>query len=100
MIFMHDKGHMFQPRADKIFGSDYILMEMQEQIAERTGNGTDTLYYQYHEFGRTHWKSLDTPEKRCDSENKYNATKCITHFLESSMGCSMSMAESDREMKR
>ena len=90
---------MFQPRADKIFGSDYTILEIEEQIKERLGNGTDTLYYQYYEFARTHWKTLDTPEKRCNSENKYNATKCITRFLENSMGCSMNMAESDKEME-
>ena len=83
---------MYIPRADKIFGSEYIITE------EVWENGTS--YHQYHEFGRTHWKSLDTEEKRCDTENQYNTTKCITHFLENSIGCSMGMAESDTEVER
>ena len=93
LIFLHDKGHMYMPRVDRIFGSEYIVIH-------KSTWENETAYYQYHEFGRTHWKSLDTQDKRCDVENRYNATKCITLFLENSIGCSMGMAESNRDVKR
>ena len=85
---------MYLPRADKIFGSEYILLRHKEKME----NGTE--FHQIYDVERANWESLDSQEKRCDSENKNYATKCITNFLENYIGCSMGMAESDTEMER
>ena len=97
VIFLHDKGHLFLPRPDRIFGSEYYLLQMSE-LAKEMDNSTE--YHQYFEMERSYWKSLDSEEKRCDVENRNNATKCVTHFLENSVGCSMGISESDNELER
>ena len=88
---------MYLPRPDKIFGSDYNLLRLSELPQEMENN---TEYHQYFEVERAHWESLDSEGKRCDVENRNHATKCVTRFLETSIGCSMGIAESDNELKR
>ena len=52
-------------------------------------------------MAKTHWKALDTPLKRCRSENKEaNTTKCIVEFLEHKIGCSMGLSKGNSEVKR
>ena len=97
MIFLHDKGHMFLPRADRIFGSEYIILH-KEEFKNHIKNGTD--YMQGYEIQRTYWESLNSKDKRCDDENKNYATKCVTNFLENSIGCSLGMAESGMNVER
>ena len=55
---------MYLPRADKIFGSEYILLRHKEKME----NGTE--FHQIYDVERANWESLDSQEKRCDSENK------------------------------
>ena len=55
----------------------------------------ETGLYQYYELERTYWKALDTPEKRCDMKNTAFPTKCITNYLEKTIGCSMGLVESN-----
>ena len=98
VILLHDKGHMYLPRPDRIFGSDYYMLQGLSELANERENNTE--YQQYYEVERAHWQSLDSEEKRCDVENRNNATKCITHFFENSIGCSMGIAESDHELNR
>ena len=47
-----------------------------------------------------HLKAIDTPEARCDVENKDNTTECIAKYLEDSIGCSMGMAGSRMKTER
>ena len=54
-------------------------------------------YRQTFTITRTHWKALNTVDKRCDEDTKMeaNTTKCITHYIEEKTGCSMGFAGSD-----
>ena len=88
---------MYLPRADRSFGSDYTYMQLFELERERESG---MVLQQMYEVDRAHWKSLDSKERRCDSENKNYVTKCITKFLENSIGCSMGMPESNKEVDR
>ena len=97
MIFLHDKGHQFIQRADRVFGSEYIIFQNPE-FQKEIKNGTD--YIQVYEVQRTYWEALDSKERRCDEENKHYPTECVTNFLEDSIGCSMGMAESDDKLER
>ena len=97
MIFIHNKGHMFLQRGDRIFGSEYIILQ-KEELKKHIKNGTD--YTQTYEIKRTYWESLNSEEKRCDNENKNHATRCITNFLENLIGCSIGMAESGMKLER
>ena len=89
---------MYFPKPDNIFGSDYMILDIAEIIQKENLN--ETGLYQYFELQRTFWKSLDTPEKKCDMKNKGLTTKCITNFLEQTIGCSMGLAESDPGVER
>ena len=88
---------MYLPRADRFFGSDYNFMPLSELERER---GSGMVLQQMYEVDRVHWKSLDSKERRCDTENKNHVTKCITKFLENLIGCSMGMLESNKEVDR
>ena len=89
---------MHFPKPDNIFGSAYIIVDIRDVLLKEALN--DTGLYQYLELERTLWKSLDTPEKKCDMENVVNTTKCITSFLEQTIGCSMGLAEGNPDMDR
>ena len=94
LLFLHNKGHMFFPRADGSFGSDYVYL----QVPEFVDNGT--IYHQLFKFNRAHWKSLDSEEKRCDVGNNNYLTKCVASFLDNLIGCSMGIAQSDNYLNR
>ena len=98
MILVHNKGQMHFPKPDNIFGSDYVIVDIRDILLEEKLN--DTGLYQYFELERTFWKSLDTPEKRCDMKNTVNTTKCMTNFLEQTIGCSMGLAEGNPDLER
>lgn len=95
---MHDKGHMYLQRPDKIFGSDYFLFQKQKFKKDGIKNGTD--YIEGFVIKRTYWEALDSKEKRCDVDNKNHTTECITQFLENLIGCSLGMAEGDCQLDR
>ena len=89
---------MYLPRADRAFGSDYTLIHLSEFEREKGGSGM--ILHQMYEIDRAHWKSLDSKERRCDTDNKNYVTKCITKFLQNLIGCSMGMPESNKEVDR
>ena len=95
---MHDKGHMYLQRPDKIFGSDYFLFQKQKFKKDGIKNGTD--YIEGFVIKRTYWEALDSKEKRCDVDNKNHTTECITQFLENMIGCSLGMAEGGNQLDR
>ena len=93
MILVHNKGQIYFPKPDNIFGSAYIILPLEDILKKETLN--ETGLYQYYELERTYWKALDTPEKRCDMKNTAFPTKCITNYLEKTIGCSMGLVESN-----
>ena len=76
-LYVHNKGQMWFPKNDLIFGSTFIFKNM------RQGNN----YWQTFAITRTHWKALDLPSKRCDEDNQVeaNTTTCITRYIERSL---------------
>ena len=98
MIFVHEKGHLYLPRPDKIFGSSYLWFKKQLFEKEGIKNGTD--YMVVYDIQRTYWEALDSKEKRCDEDNKNHTTECITQFLENLIGCSLGMAEGGNQVDR
>ena len=98
-IFVHNKGQMLFHRRDNIFGSDTFALDWDpERVTIKQQKHIS--FRQYFELGRTHWKTMDIPEMRCDEENKANTTECIATFLEDSIGCSMGLAGSRIEAER
>ena len=58
-------------------------------------------YRQTFKMRRTHWKSLDSPHKRCNDDGvKANTTHCLTSYVEHMVGCSIGSAQGDPQMAR
>ena len=92
---------MIFPRHDNIFGSHtYDLDWDPETVSIKTIYGPRISFRQHFELGRIRSKTIDTPDTRCDSENKANTTECIAKYLEDSIGCSMGLAGSRFEAER
>ena len=92
-FFIHNKGQMYFPKRDEAYGSSYIFKRM----PKREG----TMYSQKYRLERTHWKTLDTENQRCDEVNdNKNTTQCITTYIEKTVGCSVGMFGTDPHMKR
>ena len=92
-VFVYNPHQMFLPNNDRVFGS-YFLKIVPPTDASKN-------YYQEYEISRTHWKSVDRREFRCNSRNeKENTTKCLTEYLENKVGCSMGLQESHYGSKK
>ena len=85
LIFIHNRGQMYFPKVDKIFGSEYMSLQVDSARVKR-GMKEGKIFHIVapYKMAKTHWKALDTNEKRCRSDNnkEANTTKCITEFLE------------------
>ena len=85
---------MHFPKIDRVFGSEFISIDLTEKYEEAVNKGwkNQVHFEQTFELSRTHWKTLDTPGKRCDDKKAIaNTTQCIAHFVENTIGCSMGM---------
>ena len=91
---------MYFPRTDEAFGSFYIYREMQNP--ESNSNlGKKIVFRQSYRLERTHWKTLNTENQRCDEgRSAANMTNCITRYLEQTIGCSVGLYGSDHGVKR
>ena len=100
-VFMHNKDQMYVPKIDNIFGSEFIALQVDSARMKAKKNGSEYHIITVYKMAKTHWKALDTPIKRCRSENKEaNTTKCIVQFLENRIGCSLGLAKSNSKVKR
>ena len=93
-LFVHNKGQMYFPKNDEIFGSHHMSI---------TVNKVNKGYYDQHfTLTRIRWKTLDSEFKRCDEDTtlEANTTECITHHLEDKIGCSMGLSGSDQKLQR
>ena len=83
---------MIFPKNDLIFGSAYVYKFLKQ------GNN----FFQAFAITRTRWKTLDTPDKRCDEDRRTEAktTMCITRSIDKLIGCSMGLSGSDPAAKR
>ena len=107
MLFLHNKGQMYLPNPTKLFGSEYLTMDIPYRTVSESDEGK--YYYLRQDFRLTqiHWKALDQESLRCDeSDDKSQATenvtvsKCIVSYLEKEIGCSMGLMGQQLETNR
>ena len=92
---------MYFPKIDNIFGSEGKFVTLDNSRMKAKPEGTGYFVSQHYKFQKTHWKALDTPLKRCRSDNtEASTTQCLTHFLEHKIGCSLRLPGSDPQIKR
>ena len=85
---------MYFPKDDTIFGSNVIY---KNDFTNYEGD-----YYQALGITRTRWKSLKTDNNNCDDDQEIeaNATKCITHYMEDKIGCSVGLSGNNPEIEQ
>ena len=84
---------MYFVKKNNPFGSYYFYLEMP--------NDREVKWYTSYQLERTRWKTLNTENERCDdTDSDPNMTKCITGYLERSVGCSMGLHGTDPDMER
>lgn len=92
---------MYFPKVDNIFGSEGKFVQLDGPKIKAKPKSVGYHITQYYKIQKTHWKALDTPLKRCRSDNmKANTTQCLTHFLEHKIGCSIGLPRSDQHVRR
>ena len=86
---------MYFPKDDTIFGSDVI-------IKHDFTSDSEGIYEQTLSITRTRWKSLKTDNNNCDDDQNLeaNTTKCITHYMEDEIGCSVGLSGTDPEIEQ
>ena len=100
-VFMHNKDQMYVPKIDKIFGSEFLALQVDSARMKSLELGSAYDITTVHKISKTHWKAIDTPHKRCSYENKEaNTTQCISQFFENKIGCSMGLSKSNSQFKR
>ena len=91
-FYVHNKAQMYLPRQDGAFGSFYFFKKLPPY---------NVLTYDNYLLERTHVKTLNTQNQRCDEENSgVDTTTCITKYLEQTVGCSMGLHGTDPDLKR
>ena len=84
---------MYFLKKDNPFGSYYLFLRMPED--------REMYWRAKYQLERSHWKTLNTDNERCDeTDSEPNTTKCITRYLEQSVGCSMGLYGTDPELER
>ena len=97
MLFVHNKNQMYFPKVDETFGSNFKSIKIKKEMVERN----DSLFLVDYNLKMTRWKSMDTPNKRCDTSNSAaSTTGCITKYVESTISCSMNLALGDSKLER
>ena len=84
---------MYIPKQDDAFGSSYFFKGL--------GAPSNKSYYRSYLVTRTRWKTISTPNQRCDDGNSAaNTTTCITRYIEQKVGCSMGLQGTDPNLSR
>ena len=92
-FFIHNKDQMYIPKQDDAFGSSYFFKGL--------GAPSNKSYYRSYLVTRTRWKTISTPNQRCDDGNSAaNTTTCITRYIEQKVGCSMGLQGTDPNLSR
>ena len=102
-IFIHNEDQMHFPKIDEIYGSDFIIIKMEEQIRlMQKGQKQENVHFEQNfKLRRTRWKTLDTQKKRCDNTNRpADISECIRHFFERKINCSMGLEGGKPTVKR
>ena len=91
-LFVHNKGQMYFPKDDEIFGSDNMYRELY----------LNSSYQEELKIKRTLRKAISNEGNICD-EDKFteaSVTRCITKYLEEKIGCSVGMSGGDPEIDK
>ena len=95
-ILLSNKNQLFH-NTKQLFGSADFMLDMSGIMGTTKANH----FIQGWKIRRARWKLLDTPSKRCDMSNtEANTTRCLTQYMEETVGCSMGLARSDPALER
>ena len=92
-------------RNDGIYGNDFYMRKIPQKLINKIQDESETITAGYMplKIRRTHVKALNTDEKRCDesiSMSNPNTGKCVTKYLEDTIGCSMGLSGSNPNIPR
>ena len=91
-IFIQNKGQMYLMSLNNVFGSDEVSLS-NPSLGDSSGN---YIYSKTYKLQQVHRKALDHEDHRCDVRKTEGYTsKCITTFLETTIGCTMNLIGSD-----
>ena len=95
--FIHNKDQIYLPKSDEIYGSAFLLLNVDVNKEGRKGLN----FHQTYMMSTTQWKAMDTEKKRCDKgSEEAETTKCITRYLENKIGCSLGLSGSNPNVVR
>ena len=70
-VFMHNKDQMYIPKIDKIFGSEFLSLQVDSaRMKKAKEQGTAYHISTVYNMAKTHWKSLDTHLKGAEVKPK------------------------------
>ena len=84
---------MYLKSANNVFGSDSVAVSP----LKKDGKNYTYLYHKTYTLKQIRWKAVDNDDQRCDQRETAvgYTSKCITKFLEMTIGCSMGLQGSD-----
>ena len=96
-VYLHNRNQVIAKKVDDIFGQKDIPMNVGDQLK----NSLQFRHFRKDfKIKRTHWKALDRPEKKCsEGTTEANITKCIAHFIEQTIGCSIGVLGSNPQIQ-
>ena len=110
MIFFYNKGQMYIPNPTKIFGSEFLLIDLPNNaLTHSPHNESHLAKYQYFKqdfvLSNVHWKAIDHKRQRCDNTRSFmdeenSVSQCIVNYLEDEIGCSMGLYGSNKTIIR
>ena len=105
MLFFYNKGQMYLPNPTKIFGSEFLLIDLPDSPLASGNDGKYQYYAQDFRLTQVHWKALDYEKQRCDTKTSYRdennlVSECIVGYLEKKIGCSMGLKGSKNQIER
>ena len=105
MLFFHNKGQMYLPNPTKLFGSEYLTMDL--PYGSDSGEAGKYLYFrQDFRLSQIRWKAVDQESLRCEDKPEKHPTQngtvtdCIVSYLESEVGCSMGLQGHQQGLNR
>ena len=83
---------MYLKSLNNVFGSDSVTVS-----ALKKEDDKNYTYQKSYTLKQKHWKAIDHGDQRCDQRETAvgYTSKCITKFLEMTIGCSMGLQGSD-----
>ena len=104
-IYVGNKNHRTVfGKSDAIYGYDWIELDLdKDKMKKIQDESTTNTAYSSFRIERTHWRRLNTDQKKCDESMttaSANTTQCIIKYVEDSFGCSMGLNGSNPNIQR